>query len=193
MKLHLRDRNEPLVDALRRELRGVPGVEVSCGDIFDVAADAIVSPANGFGFMDGGIDLAYSERFGWDLQERLQETIRREHAGELCVGEAVIVETLSPDLPWLVSAPTMRVPSDVSGSVNAYLALRAALLAVSRHRGSPRIERVLSPGLCTSVGRMPPGRAARQMAYAWSVVAQGQAPAPRTLGQAKEFHRWLLE
>lgn len=28
-----------------------------------------VSPANSFGFMDGGIDLAYSLHFGWQMYE----------------------------------------------------------------------------------------------------------------------------
>ena len=34
-------------------------LQISCGDIFEGApsADAIVSPANSFGFMDGGIDM----------------------------------------------------------------------------------------------------------------------------------------
>lgn len=192
MRLHLRDRNPANAEALEREFRGVAGVEVSCGDIFDATADAIVSPANSFGFMDGGIDLAYSERFGWDLQERLQDLLRREYAGELPVGQAVIVESHAEDIPWLVSAPTMRVPADVSGTVNAYLAFRAALLAVRRHRDEPRIERLLCPGLCTAIGRMPPARAARQMAQAWTVVELGQTPTPRTLGQAVDAHGWLL-
>lgn len=192
MKLHIRDRNAGLVEALQREFRGVPNVEVSCGDIFDTTADAIVSPANSFGFMDGGIDFAYSKRFGWDVQERLQDLLRKEHAGELPVGQAVIVETYATDIPWLVSAPTMRVPADVSATVNAYLALRAALLAVRRHDKQPRIESVLCPGLCTSVGRMPPARAARQMAHAWAVVELGQTYSPRILAQAQESQAWLL-
>lgn len=192
MKLQIRDRNEGLVEALGREFHGVANVEVSCGDIFDATADAIVSPANSFGFMDGGIDLAYSRRFGWDLPERLQELLRRDHAGELPVGQAVVVETHASDIPWLVSAPTMRVPADVSGTVNAYLALRAALLAVRRHAGEPPIRSLLCPGLCTSVGRMPPARAARQMAQAWAVVELGHVPAPRVLAEAQESHAWLL-
>lgn len=192
MKLHIRDRNHELVEALQVEFQGVADVEVSCGDIFDVTADAIVSPANSFGFMDGGIDLAYSKRFGWELQERLQDTIRRKHAGELPVGQAVIVETYDSAVPWLVSAPTMRVPAVVSDTVNAYLALRAALLAVRVHDQSPGIETVLAPGLCTAIGRMPPRRAARQLAAAWAVVALGQTPAPMTLGQAVDAHGWLL-
>lgn len=192
MKLHLRDRNAALVDAWRRELAGVANVEISCGDIFDVAADAVVSPANGFGFMDGSIDLVYSRRFGWELSERLRALLRAEHAGELPVGQAVIVETGATDVPWLVSAPTMRVPADISGTVNAYLAMRAALLAVRRHVQEPRIETLLCPGLGTAVGRMPPERAARQMAHAWAVVELGQAYAPRTLADAQDGHRALV-
>jgi len=192
MKLHLRDRNAALVDAWQRQFSGVENVEVTHGDIFDVTADAVVSPANSFGFMDGGIDLVYSRRFGWDLQERLQALLRAEHAGELPVGQAVIVETVATDIPWLISAPTMRVPMDVSGTVNAYLALRAALLAVRRHAGDPRIETVLCPGLGTAIGRVPPDRAARQMAHAWAVIELGQTMAPRLLGEAQEAHAWLV-
>jgi hypothetical protein len=83
--IHLRDLGEPLIAAWRREFDGVEGVTVSKGDIFsakpgavgpndpiDIKADAIVSPANSFGFMDGGIDAVYTYQFGAGLQERLQ-------------------------------------------------------------------------------------------------------------------------
>jgi O-acetyl-ADP-ribose deacetylase (regulator of RNase III) len=192
MKLHLRDRNAAVVDAWRRQFSGLDNVEVTQGDIFDVNADAVVSPANSFGFMDGGIDLVYSKRFGWDLQKRLQALLRAEHAGELPVGQAVLVETYSSEVPWLISAPTMRVPMDISGTANAFLALRAALLAARRHAGEPRIQTILCPGLGTAIGRMPPERAARQMAHAWAVVELGQTMSPRLLGEAQEAHAWLV-
>lgn len=97
--------------AWEQQFKSVPGVQVTCGDIFDdVTADAVVSPANSFGFMDGGIDLAYSRRFGWDLQERLQERLRREHLGELPVGQAVIVETHHRDIPWVIALPRCAFP-----------------------------------------------------------------------------------
>jgi O-acetyl-ADP-ribose deacetylase (regulator of RNase III) len=104
----------------------------------------------------------------------------------------VIVETGATDVPWLVSAPTMRVPADISGTVNAYLALRAALLAVRRHVREPRIETLLCPGLGTAVGRMPPQRAARQMAHAWAVIELGETRAPPTLADAHDAHERLL-
>jgi O-acetyl-ADP-ribose deacetylase (regulator of RNase III) len=91
----------------------------------------VVSPANSFGFMDGGIDWRYSERFGWQLMERLQQVIKGEdYFGELLVGQAIILETNDEmkKIPYLISAPTMRVPLDVSNSPNAYLAFKATLM-----------------------------------------------------------------
>jgi O-acetyl-ADP-ribose deacetylase (regulator of RNase III) len=40
--------------------KGVENVRISGGDIFELKADAIVSPANSFGYMDGGIGLVYA-------------------------------------------------------------------------------------------------------------------------------------
>ncbi len=56
----------------------VPGVLVVEGDILEGRCDAVVGPANSFGFMDGGIDLAYRRYFGIDLQVRVQAKIRSE-------------------------------------------------------------------------------------------------------------------
>ena len=39
-------------------------VDIYQGSILDVECDAIVSPANSFGFMDGGIDAVYTKHFG---------------------------------------------------------------------------------------------------------------------------------
>ncbi|PYE53926.1 macro domain-containing protein [Deinococcus yavapaiensis] len=193
--LHLRDRDADVVDAWRTHFHRLPSVDVSHGDIFDVSADAIVSPANSFGFMDGGIDLAYTGHFGWDLQDRLRDELRRSHVGELPVGQALVLETFDAHLPYLVSAPTMRVPGNVAESVNAYLAFRAALLAVRAFNAANAerpITSVLSPGLCTAIGRMPPDRSARQMAAAYAVVMLGQENCPLTLRQAFEEHHRLL-
>jgi hypothetical protein len=83
IRVHLRDLGEPLVEAWRRAFAGVDGVTVSRGDIFstrpgpiapdaplDVKADAIVSPANSFGFMNGGIDLVYTYQLGQIVEDR---------------------------------------------------------------------------------------------------------------------------
>ena len=182
-----------MVVAWEAAFAGVAGVTVSQGDIFsmnpgsvpddapiDVVADAIVSPANSFGFMDGGIDAVYTHQFGFGLEERLQAVLAAEHGGELPVGCAVIVETGNEQIPWCISAPTMRVPEAVPETVNAYLAFRAALRAVLAHNlttASP-IGTILCPGLATTTGRMPVGRCAAQMRAAWDNVL-GAGPPPR--------------
>jgi O-acetyl-ADP-ribose deacetylase (regulator of RNase III) len=130
--------------------------------------------------MDGGIDLVYIQRFGWALQDRLQLHLKEQHDGELPVGQATIIETLDMEIPHLVSAPTMRILMDVSNSLNAYLAFRAAIRAVRQHNSisTMPIRSVLCPGLCTAVGRMPADLAAKQMAAAYSVCVLGQMVGP---------------
>ncbi len=54
----------PLLEAWKRFCEGLPFVQFHFGSIFEVECEAVVSPANSFGFMDGGIDLLYSRRFG---------------------------------------------------------------------------------------------------------------------------------
>lgn len=79
MKIYLRDMNVQLADAWKMFFKNEPDVEVSSGDIWGVKADAIVSPANSYGFMDGGIDYVYSERFGSKMQNDLQVEIASRH------------------------------------------------------------------------------------------------------------------
>jgi O-acetyl-ADP-ribose deacetylase (regulator of RNase III) len=193
MKFLLRDRNPALVAVWRQEFASASDVEVSHGDIFDLAADAIVSPANSFGFMDGGIDLVYSQRFGWTVQENLQRIIQAEHGGELPVGLAVIIPTHDASIPLLISAPTMRVPMDISNTVNAYLAFRAAIRAATDHNRSALrpIETILCPGLGTATGRIPAAVCARQMRYAHHQCQPGHSR-HETLGAAMDVHRKML-
>jgi O-acetyl-ADP-ribose deacetylase (regulator of RNase III) len=180
--------------AWRAEFGRAVDVEVSDGNILDLTADAIVSPANSFGFMDGGIDLAYSRRFGWGLQARLRDIIRSEHDGELPVGQAVVVTTGDSGIPFLISAPTMRVPMDVSATVNAYLAFRAAMRTARLHNvaATERIESILCPGLGTGIGRMSPRVCAHQMFYAYASSHLRQSWEHLSLGSAVDTHHHLI-
>src|SRR5262245_45212588 len=85
-------------------------------------------------------------------------------------GFAAAVELLTG--PFLVVAPTMRVPGDSRGTINAYLAMRAALVAVLDHNGGEggRIASVAAPGLCTGVGWMSADESAVQMRAAHDMI-----------------------
>lgn len=189
MKLILRDRSEKLVEEWHRHFRGLPDVEIGCGDIFDVAAQAIVSPANSRGFMNGGIDLVYSRRFGWQLQDRLREVLAANYHGELPVGDAVVVVIGIDSEPyeWLIAAPTMPVPMDIGGTINPYLAMRAVLRAAQTFK----IRSVLCPGLGTNIGRIPEHVAAFQMREAYRVVVEDQRPTLDTISAAYCYHEAL--
>ena len=196
VQLHLRDRSPEVVAAWREAFAGAPGVTIAEGDIFGgPPADAVVSPANSFGYMDGGIDAVYARRFGPEMVRRLRDVLRAAWDGELPVGCATIVETGDRGIPYLVSAPTMRVPMDVSETVNAYLAFRAALLAVRElnRRYPGKARSILCPGLATSYGRMSPRKSARQMCFAHRLVVEGDASLLDTAAGVLQSHRELAE
>lgn len=179
MKIILVDTNLAVVEAWR----AVGLEEAHHGSIFDYPADAIVSPANSFGFMDGGIDLAYSERFGWDVQDSLQETIRRLPCGELLIGQAVSLALERKDFAWLISAPTMRVPMVIPDPNHVRIATRAAV------REAMRLEltSVAIPGMGAGSGKVLPVWVAHMM-KAGIEDALNPKPFPRSLNVAIAHH-----
>ncbi len=185
MEIHLIYRESSLGEAWQQCFADVEKVQIKQGDITRTTCDAIVSPANSFGFMDGGLDLALSERFGWDLQQRLQQQIAALPERELLIGQALLTPTLDAEVPWLIAAPTMRVPMsfNIATSVNAYLAMKAVLIAASAEE---QIRTVAVPGLCTGVGRMKPEIAARQMLAAYEEVIDGSHRQPQDFGEAQQ-------
>lgn len=194
LHLHLRAYHTGMYYAWEKYFAEFENVEISQGDILTLRADAIVSAANSFGYMDGGLDLVYSLHFGWDLEKRVRRCLLEEHDGELPVGQAIIVPTDRTDIPWLISAPTMRVPANIENTVNVYLAFRAILRAVKAHNasGQPPIRSILCPALGTGEGRMPWERAAWQMYYAYCVCVLGQVETMGGLAGAVTNHIQLL-
>lgn len=171
------DLNEEVIDALREQFSDVPEAKFAVGSFEQVDFDYIVSPANGFGLMDGGFDAALTRRYGKQLQEHVQTVISSLYAGEQPVGTAFVTPVNTNPAhthsvgPFLVHAPTMRVPADIRGTANVYMAMKAILLAVKQHGGGfPVTKRLATPGLGTLTGRMTAESAAEQMRYAWNHV-----------------------
>lgn len=61
-RIILVDQSKPLVEAWSNSFSRFANVTILHGDYFQMPADAIVSPANSFGIMDGGIDLAIRDK-----------------------------------------------------------------------------------------------------------------------------------
>lgn len=178
------DTDPSVFESMRKAFEGTD-VAVIHGNITEAKTKATVSPANSFGFMDGGLDLALRDFFGEDVEREVKLRIRKDRGGELLVGDAMVVPTYHAEIPWLIVAPTMRVPMAVDRTVNAYLAMRAIL----RVAGTGDIWPITVPGLCTFSGRMPHPIAARQMRAAWDDHwKQRVFPTAR---EAVEYHAWL--
>ncbi len=192
-KLILIDQSEALCDAWEEVFDGDNRVEVHCGDFFARPADAMLSPANSFGIMDGGLDLAIRDELGFGVEKRVQQVILESYFGELPVGAAIVVPTGQKRWPHLVSAPTMRIPEPVPYSLNAYLAFRAALVAIWRHNQNREdqhtIKSMVVPGLATGIGRMSPRRCAGQMRVAWRQFRGG--PRIPSFDMIHKVHRAL--
>jgi O-acetyl-ADP-ribose deacetylase (regulator of RNase III) len=191
--LFLIDQSTRLVNEWKNAFSVFPEVEVVSGDYFQKQADAIVSPANSFGIMDGGLDLAIRDQLGYSVQNRLQKVIVERYHGELPIGCAEIIETKDSRWKYLIAAPTMRVPESVSSTINAFLAFRAILLAaknLNRRHGKREIDSLVCCGLATGVGGMPASRCATQMRIAYKTMLE--PPLIRRFDSIHQLHSSLM-
>ena len=159
-----------LYQAFKHQFDYLPNVEVANCDFEQLSSyDCLVSPANSFGMMDGGIDAAITAFFGMQLMERVQQRILDDYLGEQSVGTSFIIETGHPQYPFLAHTPTMRVPMQIVGTDIPYMAMWAMLLAVRQYNRTAvkSIVKIACPGLGTGIGRIPPMESARQMALAY--------------------------
>jgi len=173
-KIYLIDIKEDLCAAWQEVFSDIESVKVECTDFFSRPADAMVSPANSFGIMDGGLDKAIRATLKGSIQKTVQDRILERHYGELPIGSAEIVETEDERWPYLIVAPTMRIPENVSHTINAYLAFRAILVSIIMHNralGVADIDTVIVPGLGTLTGVYPPERCAYLMRMAFNSVS----------------------
>lgn len=156
MRITIRDLDNAFIEQFAQRSQGT-SVEIICADIFSAPAAAIVSPANSFGNMGGGIDYAYKKRWP-GIEELLQTEIRKNHS-EILVGQAIAIETGDSNFPFLISAPTMRFPRAIQNYDDVYLATLAAL----RKAHSLKAESIVMPGMGTLTGRVPYDIAAKMM------------------------------
>jgi O-acetyl-ADP-ribose deacetylase (regulator of RNase III) len=169
--------SEPLAQAWEAAADGRPDIEVHRGSVLEVPAQAVVSPANSFGWMRGGIDAVYAQAFP-AIEQQVRSAVLAYHGGELPVGEALIVPTGVPAPEWLISAPTMRQPGESlpPDTVHPYLAARAVLRLWRDGRldhGEPvrrAVRTIALPGMGTGVGGVSPQTCARQVIAAWDEV-----------------------
>ena len=99
----------------------------------------------------------------------VQKRVLEEYLGEQPVGTCILIPTNCVSHPYLAHAPTMRVPQNISGTDNVYIAMWATLTAIHRHNRTemPRIEVVACPVLGTGPGGVEPIEALLQLLLAY--------------------------
>lgn len=190
LRLILVDPDPLLCKAWHTAFAALPNVAIVNGYFEQLPVfDCMVSAANSFGLMDGGVDAAIVRFFGVQLESRVQQRVAEEYVGEQPVGTSIIVETGHPQHPFIAHTPTMRVPMAVTATENPYLAMWGLLVAIHGHNraADQPIVTVACPGLATATGRVPAPEAARQMAVAYRFFLQ--APGRIDWQAVMERHR----
>lgn len=108
MQLYLLDRSKTMVNSWKNYFHPVfvdtMSVEfihdnfINFMEKHDRCIDAVVSPANAYGLMDGGYDAAITEYFGRDLQLSIQNKIIEEYFGEQPVGTSISIKIPNSDV-----------------------------------------------------------------------------------------------
>jgi O-acetyl-ADP-ribose deacetylase (regulator of RNase III) len=145
-------------------------VRFNVGNIFRSGQGAIVSPTNCLGDLNGGLDLQLQARFDF-LEARLQGYLGLLPSRKLKLGTAVWVETGDEEHPFLILAPTFRMPMDMASLNRIYsaaFAVFSSVLAYNAAKHDRPVPRIIMPGFGTGVGDMEPGAAARKVCSAYA-------------------------
>lgn len=169
MKINLLDSKAMMEDCWNAYFSNETDVTVVCGRLKDFLTenkvDCVVSPANSYGLMDGGFDLAISEYFGWDLQDRVQEYIVKNFRGEQPIGSSFIIDT-GKDGIKLIHTPTMRIPFPVKDPMIVYQSMRTSLMVALEND----ISSIVIPAFCSEFGDVSPKVIGRLMFEAYKQV-----------------------
>lgn len=118
--------------------------------------------------MDGGVDRTINYALDY-ISYRVKNIIKTYYFGEQPVGSCFIINTNNRNYKYL--APTMRIPTDVNNTTNAYIAFRALFRELLLHNQKQNdIDTVLMTPFCTGAGSMNSLKAAKQMRLAYDSI-----------------------
>jgi O-acetyl-ADP-ribose deacetylase (regulator of RNase III) len=169
MQIVIVDRNKEAAEVFEWRFRDLPDVDCVHGSFESLDRfDCIATAGNSFGQMDAGIDLAIVKFFGRHVMEEIQRRIVKDFLGEQPVGTSIIVGTGHPKHGFVAHTPTMRIPMNISGTDNVYLATWGTLVATHQHNASAskKMHILAIPGFGTGTGGVDLLEASLQMRIA---------------------------
>jgi Macro domain len=129
-----------------------------------------------------------NQQFGADgipLPARVQTVIWLQKFQELLVGSAVVVPTYHESIPFLIVAPTMRVPKIITGPADVMLATRAAVRCAA---WDFQFNHIAMPGMGTGCGQVRPDTAVRAMRAGIKAGLRDTPRRPLNWREAQEWH-----
>ena len=174
MKILLLDNKEEMCNAWKKYFDGIDDVEIVNDYIqsYDLnKVDCLVSPANSYGLMDGGYDLALTKMFGDQLQKIVQNYIIDNLYGEQPVGSSIIVDIPNTNKK-LIHTPTMRIPSPIVDSEIVYTSMRSTLICALKNN----IKSIIIPAFGGTTGMVPMEIIAKEMFKAYIQIFKINLP-----------------
>lgn len=198
MKIYLLDINKNMTDSWKKYFGDIKNLEIVNDDFAHFMdkhqeIDAIVSPANSYGLMDGGYDKAIIDYFGTDLMKEVQQKIMYNWHGEQPVGTSISVPIynrviqglLGKKCAFLIHTPTMRTPEVIVDSRIIYQCMRTTLME-AKNIGAKYIVIPAFGGCC---GQVPYEEIARMMYLAYKQICN--PPKEITWEYAMQIKRFL--
>lgn len=128
-------------------------IRVLKGDLTKAEADAIVNPANSFGYMGGGVALAIKRVGGEEIEK---EAVSK---APISIGKAVATTAGKLRAKFVIHAPTMVNPAGETDGEKVKLAALAALQCAEQNGA----KSIAFPGMGTGVGGLSYRAAAEKM------------------------------
>ena len=128
-------------------------VEIIKGDITKVPANAIVNPANSYGYMGGGVAYAIKKAGGEEIEK---EAIKK---APIPVGRAIHTTAGKLNAKYVIHAPTMERPA-MRTTVDK---VKKAVIAALNVAEELNLSSIAFPGMGTGVGGVKPLEAAKAM------------------------------
>lgn len=191
MKLDLVTNSAGMAEAWEDAFRGYKGVTAHCCDFRAFIGqhpevDAVVSPANAYGLMDGNYDRAISEEFGPALAERVRAVILEQFCGEQPVGTSFSVPIPGREDILLIHTPTMRAPSPIVDSLVVYQCMRTTLMEAMRTSR----QRIVVPAFGGACGFLPFKKIAMLMWEAYLQIADPPTEITWEYALSRELEEW---
>ena len=144
MKIIIADHNKSTISSINE---CNPSFDVELGNPLAFDIDAIVSPANTMGIMNGGYDAVLRRYFGIAIEYTVQKYLEKL---KIDVGQAIAVKTGHPKVHWLIVTPTVSVTGEgLSGHESVSYACAYNSVKVAHERG---VKYLGMTGLGSGVG-----------------------------------------